>query len=257
MRRSLLKWSVALSSKEEASRFVDGWRMNFVDSSANQRSPWHHAPLETAIRPTAAAPRSFNFLNEIPMGQSEKLEVATKLAFNPIVQDRVKKSGALRVFNVPGGIPFNYGCFPQTWEDPSHVDPITKCRGDCDPLDVVELSGAPMAIGSFTPVRVLGVLALIDEGETDWKILTLRESLVDRFGWNRLRDVPADVLQKVTHWFRYYKTFDGKPENEFAFGGVTQGEEMALGVIEQCSSQYRELLAQGTTNSHGLWIPSA
>ncbi len=42
------------------------------------------------------------------------MEVSKKLDFNPIVQD-VKK-GAPRFYDGP--IYWNYGCFPQTWEDP-------------------------------------------------------------------------------------------------------------------------------------------
>ena len=33
----------------------------------------------------------------------------------------------------------NYGAFPQTWEDPSHVPDDTKFPGDNDPLDVIEI----------------------------------------------------------------------------------------------------------------------
>ena len=29
---------------------------------------------------------------------------------------------------------FNYGAFPQTWEDPEHVSADTGAKGDNDPL---------------------------------------------------------------------------------------------------------------------------
>ena len=39
-----------------------------------------------------------------------------------------------------GDIFFNYGCFPQTWEDPTFVHPDAEgCRGDNDPVDVCEI----------------------------------------------------------------------------------------------------------------------
>jgi inorganic pyrophosphatase len=39
-----------------------------------------------------------------------------------------------------GDIFFNYGCFPQTWEDPTYVHPDAEgCRGDNDPVDVCEI----------------------------------------------------------------------------------------------------------------------
>ena len=39
-----------------------------------------------------------------------------------------------------GDIFFNYGCFPQTWEDPTFIHhDAGGCRGDNDPLDVCEI----------------------------------------------------------------------------------------------------------------------
>merc|ERR1712141_443538 len=49
--------------------------------------------------------------------------------------------------------------------------------GDNDPIDVVELSDPndfKLERGHIVPIKVLGVLGLIDEGETDWKIIGLR-----------------------------------------------------------------------------------
>lgn len=47
---------------------------------------------------------------------------------------------------------FNYGLFPQTWEDPSSCK-MDVC-GDDDPLDVIELGDSPLPMGSVTPVKV-------------------------------------------------------------------------------------------------------
>ena len=66
----------------------------------------------------------FNYVNEIPSGTRAKMEVATKVEMNPVKQD-VKK-GKLRFFTY-GDIPFNYGCLPQTWEDPAHK--VADCGG--------------------------------------------------------------------------------------------------------------------------------
>lgn len=45
--------------------------------------------------------------------------------------------------------------------------------GDNDPVDVMELSGTVYSIGDVVPCILLGVLELIDQGELDYKILTL------------------------------------------------------------------------------------
>ena len=95
-------------------------------------------------------------------------------------------------------------CNWQTWEDPNHTDPSTNCKGDNDPIDVCEIGSTihprylegsicqAMSIinwysifrhisnyqssidlflrGTVLKVKVLGVFAMIDEGETDWKV---------------------------------------------------------------------------------------
>ena len=68
---------------------------------------------------------------------------------------------------------WNYGALPQTWEDPNHVDKCTKAKGDNDPLDAIEIGAKIATRGEVKQVKVLGVLAMIDEGETDWKLVTI------------------------------------------------------------------------------------
>lgn len=70
------------------------------------------------------------------------------------------------MLTLQGDIFFNYGCFPRTWEDPDHIHPDTGFQGDNDPLDVCEIGLRIVATGDVRQVKVLGVLAMIDEGET-------------------------------------------------------------------------------------------
>ncbi|MGK3741011.1 MAG: inorganic pyrophosphatase, partial [Bacillariaceae sp.] len=65
------------------------------------------------------------------------------------------------------------GCLPQTWEDPNVEHPVMKCFGDDDPIDVVEIGGSALAMGSVKEVKALGVLAMIDDGELDWKVVAV------------------------------------------------------------------------------------
>lgn len=50
--------------------------------------------------------------------------------------------------------------------------------GDDDPLDVLELGSSIGQLGEIKTVKILGALAMIDEGELDWKIITI--NLKDR-----------------------------------------------------------------------------
>jgi inorganic pyrophosphatase len=168
---------------------------------------------------STAAQLLFSYINEIPKGARPKMEIATKEAGNPIKQD-VKK-GALRRFTY-GDLPFNYGCLPQTWENPLEAHHLTKRKGDNDPVDVVELSDAPLAMGSVNAVKVLGVLALLDEEETDWKVLAINADHPLASQLKNAEDVELHFpgkIDAVREWFRNYKTTDGKAVNEFAFDG--------------------------------------
>ena len=73
-----------------------------------------------------------------------------------------------------GDMLFNYGFMPQTWEDPEHVSKDAGFKGDDDPLDMVEIGCRQMKTGQVAEVKVLGVLAMIDDGETDWKVFCIR-----------------------------------------------------------------------------------
>ena len=85
---------------------------------------------------------------------------------NPIKQD-VKK-GKVRFVNncfPHHGYIWNYGALAQTWEDPAHVDPDTNAKGDNDPLDVCEIGFKVAKRGEVKRVKILGTVALIDEGK--------------------------------------------------------------------------------------------
>ena len=90
---------------------------------------------------------------------------------NPIKQD-IKK-GKLRFY--PYNINWNYGFLPQTWEDPGQKnDDCGGVFGDNDPVDVVEISSQKLDMGSVHPVKCVGVYAMIDDGELDWKVIAIR-----------------------------------------------------------------------------------
>ena len=123
---------------------------------------------------------------EIPRDTKAKLEISKEEEFNPIKQD--VKAGKLRFVegppSRPGGYMWNYGAFPQvkipffcqrililplfhltqTWEDPNFKHPETDAFGDKDPLDLCEIGESVATVGEVKQVKVLGVLAMIDEG---------------------------------------------------------------------------------------------
>jgi len=222
------------------------YRVHVLETTSSQASEvclWHDVPLVAAAA-TAGAP-ALNFVCEIPKCTRKKFEVATTEGATPIKQD--EKKGVLREFK-KGDIFFNYGCFPRTWEDPNHVPEATGYPGDNDPLDVCEIGLRQIQTGGIRAVKVLGVLAMIDDDETDWKVVVIDAE--DRWA-SELNDV-ADVerllpgtISLIREWFRTYKIPDGKPPNKFALGEKCMSAEYAYGVVRETHGAYRKLLASG------------
>lgn len=137
--RSSLTARSAVTTTSSGQVATPEYRLHFFDDG-KPISPWHDIPLKNG--------EFFNFIAEIPKFGKAKMEVATKEKFNPIAQD-VKK-GKLRDYHGP--IFWNYGCLPQTWEDPNVLNPAVNCKGDNDPLDVVEIGSIVLPTGTITPV---------------------------------------------------------------------------------------------------------
>ncbi|KAK7331795.1 hypothetical protein VNO80_28535 [Phaseolus coccineus] len=221
--------------KEEGQPETLDYRVFFVDKSGKKVSPWHDIPLRSGDD-------IFNFIVEIPKESSAKMEVATDEAFTPIKQDT--KKGKLRYY--PYNIHWNYGLLPQTWEDPSFANSeIDGALGDNDPVDVVEIGERQRKIGEVLKVKPLGALAMIDEGELDWKIVAIslddpKASLV-----NDVNDVEKHfpgTLTAIRDWFRDYKIPDGKPANKFGLGNQAANKEYALKVITETNESWNKLI---------------
>jgi len=221
---------------------TESFRLGFQDPESKAAiSPWHDIPLEGATE------GSYNMVVEIPKMTKAKMEVATKEENNPIAQD-IKK-GVLRDYHGP--IFWNYGCLPQTWEDPNVKHPELGCFGDDDPIDVVEIGSAALEMGSVKEVKPLGVLAMIDDGELDWKVLAVAvdDPLAEEY--NDIDDVPEEVKAGIREWFRWYKTPDDKPLNAFGFDEKFLDVAFTKEVIEETNAAWKKLKEDG---SEKLWL---
>lgn len=175
-----------------------------------------------------------------------------KNPLNPIKQD-VKKGKLRFVANCfpHHGYIWNYGALPQTWENPDHIEPSTSCKGDNDPIDVLEIGYKVQPRGAVVQVKLLGTVALIDEGETDWKVIAIdvNDPLADKL--NDVADVDKyypGLLRATIEWFKIYKIPDGKPENQFAFNGEAKNAEFAVNVVAE-THKFWEGLMKGDLNS--------
>ncbi|KAL7937780.1 inorganic pyrophosphatase [Trichoderma chlorosporum] len=217
----------------------------YIEKDGVPVSPFHDIPLYANQEQTI-----LNMVVEIPRWTNGKLEISKEELLNPIKQD-VKKGKLRFVRNCfpHKGYLWNYGAFPQTWEDPNSVHPETKAKGDNDPLDVCEIGELVGYPGQIKQVKVLGVMALLDEEETDWKVIVIdvNDPLAPKL--NDVEDVERHLpglLRATNEWFRIYKIPDGKPENQFAFTGECKNKSYAMEVIHECADAWERLITGKT-----------
>ncbi|KAI5798851.1 inorganic pyrophosphatase [Geopyxis carbonaria] len=213
----------------------------YIEHDGQPISPWHDIPLYANEQKTL-----LNMVVEIPRWTNGKLEISKEELLNPIKQD-VKKGKIRFVRNCfpHKGYLWNYGAFPQTWEDPNTIHPETKAKGDNDPLDVCEIGEMVGYPGQVKRVKVLGIMALLDEEETDWKVIVIDEKDPLAPKLNDIEDVERHMpglLRATNEWFRIYKIPDGKPENQFAFSGECKNKKYATDVIRECAEAWDKLM---------------
>jgi inorganic pyrophosphatase len=61
----------------------------------------------------------------------------------------------------------------QTWSDPGQTHPDTGGKGDNDPIDVLEIGEQVAFVGQVKQIKPLGILALLNDGIIDFKLLAV------------------------------------------------------------------------------------
>jgi inorganic pyrophosphatase len=140
-------------------------------------------------------PDEFYAVTEIPAGGIIKYETDAKTGF--IIADRFQ--------SMPVAYPANYGSLTQS------------LAGDGDPLDVIFYTRAPLAPGTLIKLRPIGVLKMIDGGETDDKIVAVPASKIDPTydDIKNVTDLPKIEQERLEAFFRVYKQLpDGRKKVE-------------------------------------------
>ncbi|XP_011502322.1 PREDICTED: inorganic pyrophosphatase [Ceratosolen solmsi marchali] len=218
----------------------------FFQNEKNPISPMHDISLFAD-----ESNKIFHMIVEVPRWTNAKMEINLIEPLNPIKQD-IKKGNLRYVANCfpHHGYIWNYGALPQTWENPDVLDEATGFKGDNDPIDVLEIGYRVAKRGDVLKVKVLGAVALIDEGETDWKIIVIdvNDPLANQI--NDVTDIDKHypgLLKATVEWFKIYKIPDGKPENQFAFNGEAKPRDFALHVIEEVHKHWQNLIKKETS----------
>ena len=126
-----------------------------------------------------------NVVIEMPAGSIDKIEWHRQVAGFRI--DRTNLSS----FPVPA----NYGFIPRTLND------------DNDELDVLIVSDRPIMTEVNLVAKIIGVMKLNDEGDSDDKIVAI--PVTDKLSHtiNSIDEMPKEQIEKIEHYFSHYKDY--------------------------------------------------
>lgn len=145
--------------------------------------------------PTLNQDGSYNVIIEIPSGTNHKWEISE----DKKSLDLEFKNGYPRIIKYLG-YPANYGFIINTELKSSE-------GGDGDAIDILVLNENPIERGDKVKVRVIGMLKLIDKGELDNKIISIKTgSIFEKI--NSLKALEKEfegILEIFSIWFKNYK----------------------------------------------------
>ncbi len=171
---------------------------------------WHDVPLGDNI------PEEFNTIIEIPKGSHNKYEVDKETGL--IKLDRANYG--------PSPYPFDYGFAPQTLWD------------DNDPLDVIVVTTNPLAPGILVKVRPVAVIDMIDDGESDYKIIAVpvKDMRFDKV--QDLQDLNEHAIKEYQNFFETYKDLKNKTVEIPGIYGKEKAKEALMRSVELYKEKY-------------------
>lgn len=128
-----------------------------------------------------------------------------------IVVDRILRDG----FTYPA----NYGYLSEALD------------WDGDELDVLVYSSEQFLPGTSLKAKIVGAMKMIDDGETDTKLIAVHADDYRLESLNSLNDIPAEWLEKVKTFFTTYKNW--KRPNITSVSGF-ESIEWAVKEYDEC-----------------------
>ena len=169
---------------------------------------WHD------ISPKRISPEQFFAVIEIPKGCKNKYEMD-------------KDTGLLkldRVLYTSTHYPANYGFIPRTYAD------------DGDPLDVLVICQEEIVPMTLVECRPIGVMKMIDDDSLDEKIIAVPINDPTYTDYTDISQLPAHTFEEIKHFFRVYKSLEGKETVVNEVSGPTEARD----VIKKCIAAYKD-----------------
>lgn len=169
---------------------------------------WHD------VRADRISENEFIAVVEIEKGSKKKYELD-------------KETGALildRILYTSTHYPANYGFIPRTYAD------------DNDPLDVLILCSEIIAPLCLVKCRPIGVIAMLDSGKLDEKIIAIPVNDPTYNTYNDIAELPAHIFHEMSHFFTVYKNL----ENKETLVDDVKNADAAREIIKKCIQNYKD-----------------
>ena len=160
------------------------------------------------------SPEDFVAVIEISKGSKLKYELDKETGM--LILDRILYTST--------HYPANYGFIPLTYAD------------DKDPLDVLVLCSEPIASLALVECYPIGVMAMIDGGAFDYKIIAVPFHDPTYNCYHDVGELPPHIVQEIAHFFNVYKQLEHKETTVMEIFGKGR----ALDIIKEAITLYRE-----------------
>ena len=107
---------------------------------------------------------------------------------------------------------------------------------DGDPLDILVICQDPTFPGCLVPARVLGYLSMVDDGQEDYKLISVVDCDPRYENVNELSDLPKFILDEIANFFQNYKVLQGIKVTT----GDYHSKEETMVIIEECKKRFQE-----------------
>ena len=169
--------------------------------------------MDLSLIPAQPKPGIVNVLIEIPAGSKNKYEFDKDL--NAFALDRVLYASV--------HYPYDYGFIPNTLAD------------DGDPLDGMVIMDQPTFPGCVIAARPIGMLGMIDGGDSDEKILCVPDKDPRYANVTSLKDIAQHRLDEIAEFFRTYKNLEKKETKITGWEDV----DAVKPLVEECIKAYK------------------
>lgn len=131
-----------------------------------------------------------------------------------------------RVLYTATHYPANYGFIPRTY------------AGDNDPLDVLVLCQEKIVSLALVEVYPIGVLKMIDNNDSDEKIIAIAKQDPFLNCYHDISEVPAHISAEIMHFFEVYKQLEGKQTMVEKIMGREEAEKIIQESIDNYNNKF-------------------